>query len=195
MFQQVKEFQTVFGQLISDSPKLPDDNIRMMRQKILKEEVEEFSEAYKVNDQVEMADAICDILYVIAGTCVSYGICPDTSIDPFERIKKTKQSTMFYNIELDKILSDTFSYYEMAELDNDLAKISCYLNTLISDAISIAIHFGYPLQELFDEVHRSNMSKTDENGKAIKREDGKILKSSRWSPPDIETILVRHGII
>lgn len=195
MFQQVREFHTVFGQLVSDTPQLPDDNVRKLRQRILKEEVEEFSVAYKDNDRVECADALADILYVVAGTCVSYGICPDSSIDPFERVKKTKQLTMFYNIPLDKILNDTFSYYEMAELDNDLAKISCYLNTLISDVFSVGIHLGYPLEEIFNEVHRSNMSKTDENGKAIKREDGKILKSSKWSPPDIKSILEKNSII
>lgn len=53
--------------------------------------------------------------------------------------------------------------------------------------------FGLPEDELFDEVHRSNMSKADEDGTVPRREDGKILKAARWSPPDINSILARHG--
>ncbi len=44
---------------------------------------------------------------------------------------------------------------------------------------------------LFEEVHRSNMSKLDENGRPIYREDGKVLKSAQFSEPDLETILAR----
>ena len=42
---------------------------------------------------------------------------------------------------------------------------------------------------IFAEIHRSNMSKLDENGNAIFREDGKILKSDRYFRPDILAIL------
>ncbi len=45
------------------------------------------------------------------------------------------------------------------------------------------------IEEVFDEIHRSNMSKLDEQGKPIFREDGKILKSSNYFKPDIKTIL------
>ena len=44
---------------------------------------------------------------------------------------------------------------------------------------------------LFDEVHRSNMSKFDQNGKAIFREDGKVLKPDTYSPPKLQPILER----
>jgi predicted HAD superfamily Cof-like phosphohydrolase len=45
------------------------------------------------------------------------------------------------------------------------------------------------IEEIFDEIHRSNMSKLDENGKPIYREDGKIMKSSKYFMPDISSIL------
>lgn len=41
------------------------------------------------------------------------------------------------------------------------------------------------ITEIFMEIHNSNMSKLDENGKPIYREDGKILKSDRYFRPDI----------
>ena len=45
------------------------------------------------------------------------------------------------------------------------------------------------LTEGFEEVHRSNMSKLDKDGKVIYREDGKILKSDNFFPPDLKKIL------
>ncbi len=45
------------------------------------------------------------------------------------------------------------------------------------------------LPEIFAEVHRSNMTKLDENGQPIYREDGKILKSALFTPPDLKSIL------
>lgn len=45
------------------------------------------------------------------------------------------------------------------------------------------------IEEVFAEIHRSNMSKLDENGKPILREDGKILKGKNYFKPDIKKIL------
>ena len=46
-----------------------------------------------------------------------------------------------------------------------------------------------PQQEVWDEVARSNLAKISENGKVLKREDGKVLKPEGWTPPDIISIL------
>jgi predicted HAD superfamily Cof-like phosphohydrolase len=43
--------------------------------------------------------------------------------------------------------------------------------------------------EVFQEIHRSNMSKLDENGKPIYREDGKVMKSDLYFKPDISSII------
>ena len=48
---------------------------------------------------------------------------------------------------------------------------------------------GNIIEDLFNEVHRSNMSKLDENGNRIVRRDGKILKSSLYTPPNLNTII------
>ena len=57
-------------------------------------------------------------------------------------------------------------------------------------------HFGDNselLREAFNEVHRSNMSKLDENGEPIFREDGKVIKSNLFSEPDLKSILEKYG--
>jgi len=71
--------------------------------------------------------------------------------------------------------------------------------TLIADALGdklyilcgtiIAHGLQHKIVEVFDEIHRSNMSKLDENGKPIYREDGKIMKSERYFLPDIKGIV------
>jgi len=45
------------------------------------------------------------------------------------------------------------------------------------------------MEDVFDEVHRSNMSKLGPEGKPIYREDGKVLKGPHYTPPDIKSIL------
>lgn len=45
------------------------------------------------------------------------------------------------------------------------------------------------ITEVFEEIQRSNMSKLDENGKPIYREDGKVLKSNLYFKPNIGKIL------
>ena len=49
----------------------------------------------------------------------------------------------------------------------------------------------HKITEVFNEIHRSNMSKLDEEGKPIYREDGKIMKSKNYFLPDIKSALER----
>ena len=51
------------------------------------------------------------------------------------------------------------------------------------------VAFGFPSEEIINEVHASNMSKLGEDGKPIYREDGKILKGPSYFKPDIGKIL------
>ncbi len=71
--------------------------------------------------------------------------------------------------------------------------------TLIADALGdklyilcgtiIAHGLQHKITEVFDEIHRSNMSKLDGDGKPVYREDGKIMKSDRYFLPDIKSVL------
>ncbi len=49
---------------------------------------------------------------------------------------------------------------------------------------------GWPIDNLWAEVHKSNMAKVDPaTGKVVRREDGKILKPEGWQAPDIRKVL------
>lgn len=72
---------------------------------------------------------------------------------------------------------------EIADALGDIMYILC--GTLLKHGLQNKI------EEIFDEIHRSNMSKLDENGKPIYREDGKVLKGKNYFKPDVEGILKR----
>lgn len=119
-YKMVEEFHKTFGANISESPNLPIESERELRKKLLTEEFNEYLEGEHNNDIVEISDALGDMMYIIYGTAVSYGL---------------------------------------------------------------------PIDEIFAEIHASNMSKLDENGKPIYREDGKVLKSNLYFKPDIKKII------
>lgn len=50
-------------------------------------------------------------------------------------------------------------------------------------------------EELAGEVAQSNLNKVIGDGLPMFREDGKVIKPEGWSPPDIEGVLRKHGLI
>lgn len=93
-----------------------------LRHRLMQEENDEYLEAAKKGDLVEVADALGDQLYILCGTILKHG------------------------------------------LQNKI-------------------------EEIFSEIQRSNMSKLDDNGRPIYREDGKIMKSTNYFKPNIERVL------
>lgn len=118
---QVLEFQNAFKVKMPDQPKMLSKRRARLRQSLLEEEVKELREA---NNILDVADAVCDILYITYGTAHEYGIA-------------------------DRLVM------------------------------------------LFDEVHRSNMSKMGPDGNPIFRKDGKIMKPETYSEPKLRPILER----
>jgi|688.fasta_scaffold29594_7 predicted HAD superfamily Cof-like phosphohydrolase len=118
---QVLEFQNAFEVKMPIQPKMLSRKRARLRQALLEEEVKELREAKNILD---VADAICDILYITYGTAHEYGMA-------------------------DRLVM------------------------------------------LFDEVHRSNMSKMGPDGNPIFREDGKVLKPETYSEPKLRPILER----
>ncbi len=71
----------------------------------------------------------------------------------------------------------------------DLTGIADALADITYVVYGTALTYGIDLDSVLDEVHRSNMSKLDHDGKPIFRADGKVLKSERYSPPDVAAVL------
>eukprot|EP01133_Synstelium_polycarpum_P004844 gene4844-5631_t len=145
----VAEFHRTFKHPVVASPAMPSKERAELRVSLLAEELKELQEAIEDNNMVEVADALCDLQYVLAGAILEFGL-------------------------------------------------------------------GEKFKTLFDEVHRSNMSKActsveeaqqtinhyqqkDQSESYFKEEDGlflvyrtkdhKTLKSINYSPADLQTIL------
>ena len=62
------------------------------------------------------------------------------------------------------------------------------LADLVYVCYQYAENMGWFLDEALDRVHKSNMSKLDEDGKPIYREDGKVLKGPNYKAPDLSDL-------
>jgi predicted HAD superfamily Cof-like phosphohydrolase len=81
-------------------------------------------------------------------------------------------------------------YLEAAE-NNDLVEVADALGDMLYILCGTIIEHGMQdkIEEVFNEIQRSNMSKLGADGKPIYREDGKVLKGPNYFKPDIATIL------
>lgn len=88
------------------------------------------------------------------------------------------------------LIAEEFGEYLEAEALNDITKIADALGDLCVVIIGAALAYGIPLDKVFAEIHRSNMSKMGEDGRPIKRpDDNKVIKGPNYTPPDIAGIL------
>ena len=90
-----------------------------------------------------------------------------------------------------RILQEEVDELWSAINENDIVEIADGIVDAIYILLGTAIEYGLheKLETMFNEVHRSNMSKLDENGNPIYREDGKVLKGPNFSKPDLKSIL------
>ena len=115
-FDKVGTFMKTFGQEVKTKPSFSSDKINKLRLDLIKEELEELTEAMQNKDLLEVADALTDILYVTYGAGHAFGI---------------------------------------------------------------------NLDECFNEVQNSNMSKLGKDGKPIYNESGKVMKGPNYFRPDL----------
>ena len=84
----------------------------------------------------------------------------------------------FYEVLQEILYFETPEFYKK--------KLTKELADLMYVTIGFATTFGLPLEEVFYEVHKSNMSKLGPNGEVLRREDGKILKGINYKEPDLD---------
>ena len=77
----------------------------------------------------------------------------------------------------------------------DVIEFTDALADLVFLIYGTAIIYNIPLDDVLDEVYTSNMSKLDENGEPLHREDGKIMKSRLFTPPRIKAVLDVKGAL
>ncbi|MBT8254729.1 MAG: nucleoside triphosphate pyrophosphohydrolase family protein [Flavobacteriaceae bacterium] len=92
-----------------------------------------------------------------------------------------------------KLMREENEEYLDAANDNDLVEVADALGDMLYILCGTIIEHGldHKIEEVFNEIQRSNMSKLDDNGEPIYREDGKVLKGPNYFKPDIGSILNR----
>jgi predicted HAD superfamily Cof-like phosphohydrolase len=122
----VREFHEVYGLSYSQQPTGElEQRLVELRHRLMQEENDEYLEAAREGNLVQVADALGDKLYILCGTILAHGL-------------------------------------------------------------------QHKIVEVFEEIHRSNMSKLGEDGKPVYREDGKILKGKNYFLPDIHGVLEKE---
>ncbi|MCX6181128.1 MAG: nucleoside triphosphate pyrophosphohydrolase family protein [Bacteroidetes bacterium] len=101
------------------------------------------------------------------------------------------------NLSKDEILlrynllrEENEEYLEAAN-NGDIVEIADALGDQLYILFGTLLKHGlqYKIEEVFNEIQNSNMSKLDANGQPIYREDGKVLKGPNYFRPDIKSIL------
>lgn len=87
------------------------------------------------------------------------------------------------------IAEETSEYLEACE-NKDIVGIADALGDQLYIICGTILRHGLQekMEAIFDEIHRSNLSKL-EKGRVLRREDGKVLKGSEYTPPDLKQFL------
>lgn len=95
-------------------------------------------------------------------------------------------NTLRYNL-----MKEENEEYLEAVMNNDKVEIADALGDMLYILCGTIISHGlqHKIEEVFDEIQRSNMSKLGEDGKPIYREDGKVMKGPNYFKPDFTAIL------
>ena len=89
-FSKVGIFMKTFGQDVKNKPSFSTDKINKLRIDLIKEELDEFTEAMKNKDLLEVADALTDILYVTYGAGHAFGINLDKCFNEVQNSNMSK---------------------------------------------------------------------------------------------------------
>ncbi len=94
----VAAFHKTFQHPILDTPQIPAENRCKLRISLLAEELKELEEAVKDKDIVEVADALCDLQYVLSGAVLEFGL-KDKFAALFDEVQRSNMSKACKSIE------------------------------------------------------------------------------------------------
>lgn len=115
---QVADFHKTFQHPILPTPQIPSEDRCKLRVSLIAEELEELEEAIKDKDIVEIADALCDIQYVLSGAILEFGLGEKFKA-LFEEVQRSNMSKAcdteeeaIKTVEYYQKEKDTEGYYE-----------------------------------------------------------------------------------
>lgn len=184
--EMVREFHDTFG--VDHATHQNEHKIRPLRARLIREEFRELSDALAFLDPVETLDALCDLLYVTDGALLAFNMNGYVESDLTNGLP-TAQYSLGQIQQASKTAAWTLERGYHKAIQQALSNLAFSIHEFnrhwgfLKDGHKLTFSEVFP--QAFQEVHRSNMSKLDENGKPVLREDGKILKSNLFSPPNL----------
>ncbi len=88
---QVAEFHKTFNAPILDTPQIPSAERSQLRVDLLQEELDELKKAIADNNIVEVADALCDLQYVLSGAVLEFGL-GKKFVELFNEVQRSNMS-------------------------------------------------------------------------------------------------------
>ena len=136
----VTEFHNAFRLSVEYKPKSDiSSEITELRYNLMKEENEEYLQAVKSNDLIEIGDALGDMLYILCGTIISHGF-QDKIEAIFDEIQRSNMS---------KLGADGKPIYRE---DGKVLKGPNYFKPDIEKSLKKLINFNCPIVRIFDLV-------------------------------------------
>jgi predicted HAD superfamily Cof-like phosphohydrolase len=147
----VAEFHYTFNMPIPRKPLIPHPDRCDLRVNLLAEELDELKEAIKDKDLVEIADALCDLQYVLSGAIIEFGLA-DKFKSLFDEVQRSNMSKTCKTVE---------------------------------EAKQTQVHYK-------DLKNTDSFIKEKEGEFLVFRDyDEKVLKSVNYSPADLESIVLK----
>ena len=108
----------------------------------------------------------------------------------YKKIPTAKLNDEKIELRFNLIAEENQEYLEAAN-NNDLIEVADALGDMLYILCGTIIEHGMQdkIEEVFDEIQRSNMSKLGNDGNPIFREDGKVMKGPNYFKPNISKIL------
>lgn len=184
--EMVREFHEAFGHPVNKSF-ISDTALQELRFKLIDEELKEAYDAltnivYKPYDgcEADFLKEMCDVVYVTLGASLSLGVTVWSAIPVVYEIGHTQPSLSYIHF----MLLDLRNLNLRCDF-TDEENTKDTLDLILQMAYIITSTLGYSIYPAFQEVHRSNMSKLGEDGKPVRRPDGKVLKGLNYKEPDL----------
>ncbi|RZK82210.1 MAG: hypothetical protein EOO92_02635 [Pedobacter sp.] len=146
---KVAEFHRTFKHPIKENPEIPTKERSNLRISLIAEELQELKQAVEDNNMVEIADALCDLQYVLSGAILEFGL-GEKFKDLFDEVHRSNMSKACKSLEE---ANDTIQHYRKNH--------QCDAYHKEEDALFL--------------VYRTN--------------DNKTLKSVNYSPADLKQFL------
>lgn len=105
---QVAEFHKTFNAPILDTPQIPSKERCDLRVALLQEELNELKQAIEDNDIVEIADALCDLQYVLSGAVLEFGL-GEKFVTLFNEVQRSNMSKA---CDTEEQAKETVEYYK-----------------------------------------------------------------------------------